>query len=612
MADEMREFLELLFGTKDASDWVLIWTLAPDGQKLSYWFQDLDTAAAQARTMTDRNVYVGMGLSPENYGPRNRCDATRIKALSCLWVDVDIADPVHSKPNLASADQAMALIRRMPAPPSAIINSGHGLQAFWAFKEPWQIENENERKRLENVSFRWQRLLQKYAGEIGCTVDSTHDLARVMRLPGTMNVKAEPVPVTIINRSDWRAGSLEDFEALLPSDIPTLQSTATSSEAWATIQIVLSPDAEPPADKLRALSINVPKFGKTFKRKRSDLTDQSASGYDLSLANQAMEAEWTDQEIVDLLIAARRQAGDDLKLDRVDYYQRTLASAKASLARREAEKQEHVAEHQIRQEREQRLQERLALDTKKKLDRDQKAQEKEQLTLETSQKDAELDALLTQGAEAREQIKAEVFAQLGIKIEKIIKYTTSEPSYALQMEGKQISMPNVDCILSQASFLSRVAALTGFCFTMVKQKQWYKIRQLLLYLAEEEDLGEETSEQGQARLYIEGYLQSSPLVDMEHDSEYELETALKTHSPILKDGIVYVSLSGMASYLRARLGFSIATKTLGILLRSVDAKPKTLGVRKGGVATTASMYALPMDMQRVDVKHLYRDKELKG
>ena len=70
-----------------------------------------------------------------------------------------------------------------------------------------------------------------------------------------------------------------------------------------------------------------PKFRKTWEKNRPDLTDQSASSYDMAMANAAVRAEWPDQEIVNLLIAFRRTHGFDLKL-RENYYAITIRKAK--------------------------------------------------------------------------------------------------------------------------------------------------------------------------------------------------------------------------------------------------------------------------------------------
>ncbi len=96
-------------------------------------------------------------------------------------------------------------------------------------------------------------------------------------------------------------------------------------------QLVLDDEAKAPR-KFRALYANHPKFALTYGRKRTDFADQSPSAYDLSLASFTVQAGWTDQDIVNLLIQSRRTHGDDLKLRR-DYYERTLAKAHASSQR---------------------------------------------------------------------------------------------------------------------------------------------------------------------------------------------------------------------------------------------------------------------------------------
>lgn len=89
----------------------------------------------------------------------------------------------------------------------------------------------------------------------------------------------------------------------------------------------LNADATANDDKKNDLWNIEPKAFLSYERKRVDLKDKSASVYDLSLTNYCVQAGWTDQEIVNLLIESRRKHGDDLKL-RHDYYQRTIAKVR--------------------------------------------------------------------------------------------------------------------------------------------------------------------------------------------------------------------------------------------------------------------------------------------
>ena len=93
--------------------------------------------------------------------------------------------------------------------------------------------------------------------------------------------------------------------------------------------LALDPDAEPSAVRLDALLTADPKFRRSWGQDRKD---QSPTAYDLSLATMAMQAGWSDQEVVNLLICWRRKHGHDLKL-RENYYVMTLSTRRGNPSR---------------------------------------------------------------------------------------------------------------------------------------------------------------------------------------------------------------------------------------------------------------------------------------
>lgn len=102
--------------------------------------------------------------------------------------------------------------------------------------------------------------------------------------------------------------------------------------------LALRPDAEPPADKFAPLYQACPAFAQAWNRQRPDLADQSQSSYDLSLADIAAMNGWSDQEIANLLIAARRKHGQKPeKALRADYVAKTIASARRAAEERSAQ-----------------------------------------------------------------------------------------------------------------------------------------------------------------------------------------------------------------------------------------------------------------------------------
>ena len=71
-------------------------------------------------------------------------------------------------------------------------------------------------------------------------------------------------------------------------------------------------------------------FARTWNRRRADFEEPDQSAYDASLAAHAIRAGWSDQEIMDLLVAHRRRHGQDL--ERLDYFQRTIGNVRDEVA----------------------------------------------------------------------------------------------------------------------------------------------------------------------------------------------------------------------------------------------------------------------------------------
>jgi hypothetical protein len=72
--DQTRQFLDALFGAKEPSENVLIWTRS---DKYSAWFADLDKAAAYVHANADRDVYAGVCLSPKPHRSDERLKPVR-------------------------------------------------------------------------------------------------------------------------------------------------------------------------------------------------------------------------------------------------------------------------------------------------------------------------------------------------------------------------------------------------------------------------------------------------------------------------------------------------------------------------------------------------------
>ena len=175
----------------------------------------------------------------------------------------------------------------------------------------------------------WQWAFERTKGKID---RAARDESRLHYLPVKANADA-PYDFFINNGVllDWQ--KLELKELIEQSNTTSSKSQVRNPEHsdfllnGKNYAFTLNADATANEYKKNDLWSIEPKAFLSYERKRTDLKDQSASSYDLSLANYGVQAGWTDQEIVNLLIENRRKHGDDLKL-RYDYYQRTLAKVR--------------------------------------------------------------------------------------------------------------------------------------------------------------------------------------------------------------------------------------------------------------------------------------------
>lgn len=291
--------------------------------KLSTWFTSLGRVEDFIRNRQDEDIYTGVALAaPDSQIPSyQRLKALDAYAIPGLWADIDIIGPGKTKNYPPTIYEARRLISRFFTP-TILVHSGHGLQAWWLFYEPWVFQDSDERHMAHCLSRWWQEQLMTLVAGEGWEMDSTHDLARVLRLPGTYNNKQQPrVPVTVIENSgarmDYRMNLLN-----MPVSAQILSTEYSDMPTEYGTDIVVSADARPP-HKLAALLANSEKCALSWDHKRRDMEDQSASGYDMSLAWYAAQARWSDQEITDMLISHRRRWNLDLKL-RMKYYAETI------------------------------------------------------------------------------------------------------------------------------------------------------------------------------------------------------------------------------------------------------------------------------------------------
>jgi hypothetical protein len=162
------------------------------------WFSDADEAADHATAIDAEgtDVYSSLAFWRDDYHSRTAADVAGIFGLR---LDVDVNGTPDGKggvktgaaPSIADAEDLAGAI----ATPSFVVFTGGGVQPVWLFDEPWLFASDEERDDAAVLARRWQAA---HADLVPWSIDSTANLDRVGRIPGTHNYKGDtPRLVTV-------------------------------------------------------------------------------------------------------------------------------------------------------------------------------------------------------------------------------------------------------------------------------------------------------------------------------------------------------------------------------------------------------------------------------
>lgn len=151
---------------------------------------------------------VWFGVHPLRERPsEGRGGAADVLEVRTLAADLDWNDPEsHADPDLPTEGEVMATVHNLgELAPSVVVNSGHGLQAYWHLTSPVAPD--------EGATLTVR--LHEHLGALGLRPERA-DLASVLRVPGTLNRKATPVLVEEIEAHADRRFTPEYLNRRLP------------------------------------------------------------------------------------------------------------------------------------------------------------------------------------------------------------------------------------------------------------------------------------------------------------------------------------------------------------------------------------------------------------
>jgi hypothetical protein len=172
--------------------WAYWWTFP--GKRSTWW------AAGEPAAIPggDVNVYFSIHPAVARKGTHARATLEDIAAVNCLFAEFDAKDFDDGKPAVLAHVDAL-----LPAP-SVVIDSGGGYHCYWLLRAPFALDTDQDRERARSVQRDWVAYV---GGDPGAK-----DLASVLRVPGTCNLKYDHQPLVTLIRADLSC--LYDIEAL--------------------------------------------------------------------------------------------------------------------------------------------------------------------------------------------------------------------------------------------------------------------------------------------------------------------------------------------------------------------------------------------------------------
>ena len=548
--DDVSTFLETLFAPIPDSCFIYVWTMP---SKRTTWCRTIEDAArAVDRYKQLENVYVGMSYSSQIFQDENgraeyaRCAAENSAGIPALWAEIDFGSDENEK--FANVYEALEFINNLPLKPTMIVSSGHGYHLYWIFREPWVFDDDDERLEAEMLSFRWKETIRAWALRINRRVDSVGDLARVMRVAGTFNYKQDGKTIDAAHCDNPRPVTIEGCDEDIrydPTDFePFLAEIEVATFTGELEDFVVDPLATISDARLNALMTLVPEFGEAFHYSRFEHPEWSPSEYDMSMARLAAGMGCTDQEIVNVIIQARRTAHIDIKQHK-RYYELTLQKAR-----------------------------------------------------ETNDEERALVSVETVSEES-DETKNVLRSLLGVEINWITKYESEPAQYRICVDGKQKLLDGVDKLTSQSKFRQVIAEVGSHNFKNMSAAKWNSVSNILLAMADKnvETLGGDLDELGLLHGWARMYL--NEMRPAEYDDR---NTALPNGMPYVDSNErICITLTNFVSWLQlTRTANATARKVAAMM--AADGWVRITGTWKdeSNEEHSQSVWAKPQDMVAVD------------
>lgn len=529
--DITRRHFETLFGPalQAGLGLINIWSLP---NKISKYFSTVDECADYCHKIRDTSdVYYGISLCPSGIPETKRGSEDIVTGLSCLHADLDFHKEGSKKSYPKDAEQALQILSDVGIRPTTNIHSGGGFQSLWVFKGLWQFEETEARYRAKEMSRVWNMTIREICQSYGCTIDSTFDLARVLRVPGTFNHKyGKPRPVEVVEFNDFTylASELEQFMV-----IPKFCSRDEG-------MVLHVGDYKLPDEKETKLPKVVQdlvdsdgKFNWWWEKRRRDMADQSGSSYDFIIANEGAYRGWSEQDIIDGMMAWRIKHNQNPdKLKRRKYVTDTIGRARIG-----------------------RTATTTVLDIRKKIEDSDEAPDKAIATIAATMPVAEKNRML-----------GVLSSYVGMEVIRVIQFGKENSLYAIDVRRPSGTVTTIE--LGDSKVLSNKEQVDNKLYDpgLMLQwsgKKWREDCRMFRYAAELVDV-ESATEYAMTKSWLQHWF-----LDMRFNISDDWWTAFEKQIPFVHDGKVWIEINKLRHHMSTRMDVKVNTNELGRKLHGV-------------------------------------------
>lgn len=185
------QFFRALFGSKARETYIEVRAIKKSKRQRLYFttVDDLCKNMEMIASLNRDGANIFYGVCPRKEKKGNKA---AVKEVRVLWADLD--------PKKISKERALEKLNGLQQKPSITVDSGNGIHAYWLLDIPVVPSNE-----VEAVLKGMAKALD------GDPIVA--EVARVMRLPGTLNLKepSSPKPCTVLSLAPELKYSFEDF-----------------------------------------------------------------------------------------------------------------------------------------------------------------------------------------------------------------------------------------------------------------------------------------------------------------------------------------------------------------------------------------------------------------